>query len=78
MASLAGATLTWRAPFLTAGGLLMHLHTDSLHRSGKQSGFHYSCSVEPWQSLARLGSSAAFGGGDWQLPSSQPKSWEIW
>jgi len=30
MASLAGATLTWRAPFLTAGGLLMHLHTESL------------------------------------------------
>src|SRR5439155_14017993 len=70
MASLAGATLTWRAPFLTAGGLLMHLHTDSLHRSGKQSGFHYSCSVEPWQSLARLGSSAALDRKSTRLNSS--------
>jgi hypothetical protein len=80
MASLAGATLTWRGTILDRmwALIVMHLHTDSLHRSGKQSGFHYTCSVEPWQSLARLGSSAAFGGGDWQLPSSQPKSWETW
>ncbi len=78
MASLAGATLTWRGTILDRMWVINAPAYGRLAPFGKQSGFPYSCSVQPWQLLARPGSSAAFGRGDWQLPSSQLKSWETW
>ena len=78
MASLAGATLIWRGTILDRMRALNAPAHRQLAPFGKTVGIPYSCSVQPWQLLARPGSSVAFGGGDWQLPSSQPKSWEIW
>ena len=76
MASLAGVTLIWRGTILDRMWAINAPAYRQLAPFGKTVGIPHSCSVQSWQLLARPGSSAAFGGGDWQLPSLQPKSSE--
>jgi len=61
MASLAGATLIWRGTILDRMWALNAPAHRQLAPFGKTVGIPYSCSVQPWQLLARPGSSVALG-----------------